>query len=238
MRSARDSCCFSPPTRRPSRRRVASVSSCPTPSSSNRRPQGLVPLVRQPRLAACPMEHRAVSRSPTAASDAAPRVASARRHSQVQVQVYRTRLLLSCTSAVYGGGAGCAPIWPTSCPSRVRWCMRARATRPRPLRFLWGCLARSELTALNLLPPLLCRRPPVPAVLRCLGASTGPSARPCCSGRVARGSSSATQRQRRVTRAACDTHVVAPTCWRALVQASNGSGREPPGTPQLPCLPP
>ena len=58
------------------------------------RPQGLVLLRRQPRCAASPTQRRDVLRSPTAASGAAPCVGSARRHAQLQVQVYRTAIAI------------------------------------------------------------------------------------------------------------------------------------------------
>ena len=214
----RSSSCFSCSllTRRPSRRRVALVSSQLNSNRNKLRPQGQ--LLRAHSHVFHPMLRRVRRRGRTPASGAVQRAARGTMPSGNSR--YTAWLSLSCTSAVYGGGAGCARIWPTSSRSRARRCMRARATRPGPLRLLWGCLARSELTALHPLPPPpQLRRPPVPAVLRCRWVSTGPSARPRCSGRVAPGSSSARQRQRRLTRAACDAHAVAPHLLR---RASTG----------------
>ena len=203
------SCCScSPPTRRPSRRRVASVSS-QSNRNRTRRPQGLVQLRRRPRHAGSLMQLRVVQSGRTVLRDAVLRVARSIMRSSSCGST--APLSLSCTSVVYGGGAGCAPIWPTSSLSRAARFMRARALCPCSLRLLWGRLARSERTDLHHLPPLLwLRGPPVPAVMRCMGVSTVPSARLCCSDRASPGSSRARRRPRRPTQVACDARATAP----------------------------
>ena len=130
---------------------------------------------------------------------------SARHHAQLQVQFYRTAIavLYIC---------------------RLRRMCRARRLQARlaDLESLdgepvsvdsGGPQARSEQTALSLLPPLLrLRVPPVQAVLRCLEVSTMPSARLCCFSWAGRGSSSVRQRPRYLTPVACDACATAPTC--------------------------
>ena len=136
---------------------------------------------------------------------------SAQHHAQLQLRFYRTAIAALYFCRLRGGGAGCAPIWPTSSPSRAARFMRARALCPCSLRLLWGRLARSERTDLHHLPPLLwLRGPPVPAVMRCMGVSTVPSARLCCSDRASPGSSRARRRPRRPTQVACDARATAP----------------------------
>ena len=182
-----------------------------TESNRNRtrRPQGLVQLRRRPRHAGSLMQLRVVQSGRTVLRDAVLRVARSIMRSSSCGST--APLSLSCTSVVYGGGAGCAPIWPTSSLSRAARFMRARALCPCSLRLLWGRLARSEQTDLHHLPPLLwLRGPPVPAVMRCMGVSTVPSARLCCSDRASPGSSRARRRPRRPTQVACDARATAP----------------------------
>ena len=174
-----------------------------------RRPQGLVQLRRRPRHAGSLMQLRVVQSGRTVLRDAVLRVARSIMRSSSCGST--APLSLSCTSVVYGGGAGCAPIWPTSSLSRAARFMRARALCPCSLRLLWGRLARSERTDLHHLPPLLWHRgPPVPAVMRCMEVSTVPSARLCCSDRASPGSSRARRRPRRPTQVACDARATAP----------------------------
>ena len=166
-------------------------------------------LRRRPRHAGSLMQLRVVQSGRTVLRDAVLRVARSIMRSSSCGST--APLSLSCTSVVYGGGAGCAPIWPTSSPSRAARFMRARALRPCSLRLLWGRLARSEQTDLHHLPPLLwLRGPPVPAVMRCMGVSTVPSARLCCSDRASPGSSRARRLPRRPTQVACDACATAP----------------------------